>query len=123
AVPLGAEDRGGEGILRDLGAKVHDGGERCVEVERDVLHVRPHLGREFPVTRGHGHQAPVFRPGPQSLSRPPREIEATLSSAPRRPRRRSASSRASSPYFYGFRPPLVKGPRDRAGPLAASTGR
>ena len=46
---LGAEDRRGESVLRDLGPQQHHGVERAIEVEAPVLGPRPHLGRERPV--------------------------------------------------------------------------
>jgi hypothetical protein len=46
---LRAEDLGGEGVLWDLGAKLHHRVEGTVEIEAPVLRPRAHFGRELPV--------------------------------------------------------------------------
>ena len=46
--PLGAERRGGEGVLGNLRLKRHDGREGAIEVEAEILGTRPIGRRRFP---------------------------------------------------------------------------
>ena len=49
AGPLGAEDRGGEGVVGDAGAESDHGGERPIEIEIEVLAARLHCRGQLPI--------------------------------------------------------------------------
>src|SRR6266702_3724224 len=51
ADPLGTEDPGGKGVLRNLGAQKHHRVERCLQVEAQLLGSGLHLGRKRPVAQ------------------------------------------------------------------------
>src|SRR3989449_9073272 len=51
ADPLGTEDPGGKGVLRNLGAHKHHRVERCLQVEAQLLCSGLHLGRKRPVAQ------------------------------------------------------------------------
>ena len=55
ADPLGTQDPGGKGVLRNLGAQKHHRVERCLQVEAQLLGIGLHLGRKRPVAQvSHG---------------------------------------------------------------------
>jgi hypothetical protein len=46
---LGAEDRGGEGVVRDTRAQPDHGEERALEIEGAIARVRLQLGGDLPI--------------------------------------------------------------------------
>ena len=71
AGPLGAEDRGGKGIVGDAGAETDHGRERPIEIEIEVFAARLHRRRQLPIgCSWHRQGFPVTSPPPPAISSP-----------------------------------------------------